>query len=99
VKRWRRGDPATGPRTAPAIDIDIEELVLEGFPNGERFRIAGAVEKELTQLFRAQGPPALWAKGGDFARLDCVAFKMNAGQREGTIGAQIARSIYGGRPR
>ena len=99
MKRWRRGDPATGPRTAPAIDIDIEELVLEGFPNGERFRIAGAVERELAQLLREQGPPALWAKDGDFSCLDGAKFEMKAGQREGTIGAQIARSIYGGRPR
>ena len=99
MKSRRRGPRTTEQRAASTVDIDIEELVLEGFPSGERFQIAGAVEQELAQLLREQGPTPLWAKDSDFSCLDGAKFEMKAGQSERTIGAQIARSIYRGWPR
>ncbi|GAX45682.1 hypothetical protein NIES4075_67030 [Tolypothrix sp. NIES-4075] len=77
------------------VELHIEELVLHGFERGDRHHISEAVQQELTRLF-AQGVPPSLAQGGEIGRLDGGGFEMTAGMQSGAIGAQIARSIYGG---
>jgi hypothetical protein len=78
------------------IEVNIEELVLHGFSPGDRYRIAEALEGELARLLANQGLPSRLAKGGDADRLDGKEFNLRQGSRAESIGAQVARSVYGG---
>ena len=81
------------------IDLHIEELVLDGFPPGDRHRIGAALERELARLLSEAGErglPATWAGGGEAARLDGGRFEMRPGTRPERMGAQIAQSVFRG---
>ena len=59
------------PPASPSFDLKIDELVLDGFPPGERFAIAAAFERELTRIlsgpaapFGAAGGPGGWMLAG-----------------------------------
>jgi len=86
-------------RAASRIDVEIDELALDGFESRDRFRIADAVERELARLLRAKGPPLSWMESGEIFRWEGNQFGMKTGQREETIGARIAELIYRGWPR
>jgi len=43
------------------IEVHIEELILEGFAPGDRWRVGAAVQEELGRLFSRQGVPPGWA--------------------------------------
>lgn len=78
------------------IELHIEELVLHGFSHSDRYRIGAAVELELSRLFTVQCTPSLLLKGGGYTHLDCGAFEIEPGSKPETIGAQVARALYGG---
>ena len=78
------------------IDLHIEELVLDGFPPGDRHRIGAALERELARLLGERGVPATWTGGGEAARLDGGKFEMRPGTRPERMGAQIAQSVFRG---
>jgi hypothetical protein len=79
----------------PPIHLHIEELVLHGFPSGDRHRIGDAVQRELTRLFtEGRTPPAL-AKSAEIDRLNAGSFQMTTARPEAT-GAQVARAVFGG---
>ena len=78
------------------VELHVEELVLDGFEPGDRYRIAQALQRELTRLFTAQGVPAGMAQGGEMASLDAGTFEMRPGAKAGTIGAHVAQAVYGG---
>ena len=79
------------------LELRIEELVLHGFEPGDRYRIGAAVERELTRLFAKQeGTPPSLARGREVARLDGGVFEVTPGSRAEVIGAQVARTVYGG---
>jgi len=78
------------------LELEIEELVLDGFPGADRDRIARAVHVELERLFAEGGVPASLEAGGDVARLDGGSFEAKSGSSSEEIGAQVARSLYGG---
>ena len=44
------------------IVIEIDELVLHGFPPGERYRIGEAVQAELVRILGERGLPGAWAE-------------------------------------
>jgi hypothetical protein len=79
-----------------SLELRIEELVLRGFAPEDRYRIAEAVEGELTRLFTKGGLPAWMHHGGDLAYLGGITFEAapDAGARD--IGVHLARSLYGG---
>lgn len=79
------------------IELHIEELVLHGFSQGDRYRIAEVVERELAQLFAEHGVPRSFSNGSEIERLDGGAFEMKQGSKAETIGSQVARAIYGGK--
>ena len=56
------------------IVIEIDELVLHGFPPADRHRIGEAVQAELARIFVERGLPAAWSGGGAAARLDGGSF-------------------------
>lgn len=78
------------------VRLRIEELVLEGFPPGDRYRITAAVETELARLFAEQGIPPGLAGGGTVPMLDGGSFDVAPHARTDQIGAQVAQAVYGG---
>lgn len=80
----------------PGIELYIEELVLEGFEQVDKRRIAEAVERELTHLFTQRGVPRSLADGGEISHLDGGIFQVAPDSRPETIGIKVAHAIYGG---
>ena len=80
----------------PNIDLHIDELVLRGFRNEDRYRIAAAVKTELVRQLTARGMAESMASGFSAARVDGGGFNTTPDAPAETVGAQIARSIYGG---
>lgn len=78
------------------IELHIEELLLHGFGNVNRYRIGEALKCELTRLFTEQNVPSLLSRSGNFRRLDSGTFNVPSGSKPEAIGAQVAQSIYGG---
>ncbi len=80
----------------PRIELHIEELVLEGFPPGDRHRIGVAVEAELTRLLEERGVPETLNSSGLIEGINGGSFEVAPGSRAERIGSQVARAVYGG---
>jgi hypothetical protein len=78
------------------VRLHIDELVLDGFPPGDRYRIAAAVEVELTRLFADQGVPPDLASGRAIPALDGGSFDVAPDARPDRIGGQVAQAVYRG---
>lgn len=76
------------------VTISIDELVLDGFPPGDRHRIAASVSAELARLVAERGVPAGLAGGGAGAPDMAVSIGALGGPER--TGAEVARAIYGG---
>jgi hypothetical protein len=79
-----------------ALKVRIGELWLEGFEPGDRFRIARAVEQELTRLLRARAPIGAFEEPRAVARASGGAFSFRADDPPQRIGAEIARATFRG---
>lgn len=77
----------------PRIEIEIGELVLDGFAPESRHRIGDALERELARLL-AERPISGELAGGE--RLDAGAFSMAPGASPEQLGAAIAGAVRGG---
>lgn len=86
--------------SGPNIELHIEELVLHGFERGDRYSIADAFERELVHLLAGQiaeqGLPSSLAHNAENARLDAGAIHIAPNSKPGSIGVQIAQTVYGG---
>ena len=80
----------------PSIELQIDKLILTGFPACDRSRIGAAVERELERLLSEEGLPAALGQGGEGQSLDGSSFDVRPNARPEAIGVQVARSIYGG---
>ncbi len=78
------------------IELHIEELILHGFSLSDRYRIAGAVEKELARLFVEQEVPSSLGRGGEFDRLDVGKIEVHSNTRPEKVGSRIAQAVYKG---
>jgi hypothetical protein len=81
------------PAPGPSIQLHIEELVLHGFSNGDRHRLAEAMQGELAQLLADPITRASLAAPRETARLDGGSFRVAANSKPEAIGAQVARSL------
>jgi len=81
---------------AQAIEVRINELVLDGFQPAARHRIGEAVERELTRLLSEQGAPEVLMRSKEMADLAGGSFPMNPRTEAESIGEQVARAVYGG---
>ena len=79
-----------------AVDLHIEELVLDGFNPGDRYRIGAAVEAELARLFAERGKAPSLARGGEMSSLDGGSFDVAPGAGPEGVGGQVAQAVYGG---
>jgi hypothetical protein len=86
----------SGFSTVPSVELHIEELVLNGFAPGDRYRIGDAVERELTRLFTEHGAPPAITHDLEIAHLNGGAINLKPGAKAETTGIQLARAIYGG---
>lgn len=77
------------------IELYIEELVLDGFEQVDKRRIAEAVECELKDLFTERGIPRSLADGGKINHLDGGDFQLAPDSRPETIGTRVAQAVYG----
>jgi hypothetical protein len=87
------GRPQPGPTE---VVVRIERLVLEGFAAHDRWRIASAVESELSRLLTERGLPPGLLEGGAVATIQADSFAPRAGSRPEAIGADVARAVYEG---
>lgn len=78
------------------IEITIDELVLHGFPPGDRDRIGEGLQAELARLFARERQPQAWIGRGDIPYLDGGRFQMAPGAGPETVGAQVAGAIHRG---
>ena len=78
------------------IELHVEELVLHGFSPADRLLIGQAVEHELARLIAERGASPSLARRGELAELDGGSFETQPGSGVETIGAQVARAVYGG---
>jgi hypothetical protein len=78
------------------ITVHIEELVLPGSEWSVRYRVADALEQELTSLI-AQ-PPALpiFSRNATIACVEAVLSEPASGVEAAERGGDLARSIYRG---
>lgn len=81
---------------ASEIELHIEELVLDGFADADRYRIGDMFERELSRLLSEQGVPSSLAASGVREHLDAGACRLGAGSTAEQIGAQVAQAVYGG---
>jgi hypothetical protein len=77
-----------------AIELDIEELVLDGFPASHRHFIRAAVERELTRLFAERGVPPTWNSDQAIPRLQGGSIALRPGTPPSAVGRQIAGALY-----
>jgi hypothetical protein len=78
------------------IRLHIDELVLHGFTPGDRYRIAEAVQGELSRMFLERGVPSALANGGNVGRVNAGSFSAGVAAKPETTGGQIAEAVYGG---
>lgn len=76
-----------------AVELHIEELILDGFPRRDRHSIGDAVERELSRLISEQG---LSASSLEVDHLNAGAFKASPNARPQALGTQIAGKVYRG---
>src|SRR5262249_32785150 len=82
------------PVVPAGVELQIEALVLDGFPPGDRFRIADALQNELARLLAAHGVPPALTRPGAVERLDGGAFEIDPVSQPDTVGVQIAQTVH-----
>ena len=78
------------------LELQIEDLVLDGFPAADKDRIGRALQAELERLFAEEGVPPSVEAGGSVATIDGGSFKVAPNASPEAVGAQVARAMYGG---
>lgn len=87
--------PLAASAAQPSVELDIEQLVLHGFPSQDRQGIAAAVQSELTRLIAERVPASLTTEAS-LGQLDAGDFQLSPNTRAETVGVRIAQSIYRG---
>ncbi len=90
----RTVQPEEGLPARHSVEVHIEELVLHGFAPGDRRRIAGAVEQELTRLIGEGGLPESFENPLVLERLNAGAFHVPAAAKAQATGTEIAKAVY-----
>ena len=80
------------------VNLNIERLVLEGFSlrPGEQLLVRASIERELSRLLSEGGVSPQLLSGGAVPRLAAGDMRLTGAESPKQIGAQIARSLYGG---
>lgn len=76
-----------------AVELHVEELLLQGFASRDRHQIADAMQQELGCLFLRLGPPTP-IPGGEAAAIDAGSFRVGIGEGPTAVGVQAANAVY-----
>jgi hypothetical protein len=79
-----------------SIDLRIDRLVLAGIPAGERFRIADAMNRELTRILSEQGFPFASHDSTVREHLDGGDISLERNGSSETLGNLVAQAVYRG---
>jgi hypothetical protein len=82
--------------TPAMVRLRLGELVLHGFPHGDRHRIADALRNELARCFAERGVPERIARGESPPELDAGAFEVPKGACAEEVGRRVAQALYRG---
>jgi hypothetical protein len=74
--------------------LQIDALVIEGYPASQRWLIASAVESELGRLLAERGLPPALRNGGTIPTIATDGFRPRPIDRSEAIGAKVAHAIY-----
>jgi hypothetical protein len=77
-----------------SVELNIDELRLEGFRAADQYVIAEAMQSELSRLLGQRGTPELVGQSKSVDRLDAGAIRVGAETRPGATGREIARHIH-----
>jgi hypothetical protein len=88
------GGRAPRARPAAAIEVHVEELILEGFPPMDRQQVGEAVRREVLRLLE-EGLPAGLAAGRAIDRVDAGWFEPPS-MHPAAIGTALARAVHQG---
>jgi hypothetical protein len=80
----------------PDIELNIDELVLDGFDSLDGSEVKLAVESALSRLLAERGVPPSLASGGLIPSAAGREFDVPSGSDASAIGGHIAEAIYGG---
>lgn len=81
---------------SPNIDLNIDQLILQGFSKRDAFYIGQAMRQELTRLIQESDLPPGFNANAHFARLNAGSITVAAGAKPEFVGRQIAASVYAG---
>ncbi len=76
------------------IEVHIEELILHGFAQADRWRIGDALENELRVLLAAHGVPRAWLSNP--ARVQTASIPSASLTKPVPAGSEIAGAVYRG---
>ena len=85
---------STRRRPPRAIDLHIQELVLDGFPSGDQYTIREAMERELGRLLSTLGLPSPDASIRTLDAIDAGSFRLPPGSRPSVVGQEIGLTVY-----
>jgi len=80
----------------PSIELHIEELVLHGFPSGDRYAVGDAVGRQLAQLLGEQGVLSSLLSEGTTDEIRGASFNTPHNAKAHAIGRQIGQAVYQG---
>lgn len=80
----------------PSVEINIDELILHGFSPADRNKIGEALRSELARLIIEKGIPAGFSEGINIGEMNGGTFKVPKNKHARAVGANVAKSIYGG---
>jgi hypothetical protein len=77
------------------VRVEIGALVLDGIEPRDRRAVAHAAERELERLLGERGLPAMLSAGGEHRVLQGQALELARGEDGASLGAGVARAVYG----
>jgi hypothetical protein len=82
--------------TQPNLELQIDELVIDGLPHLNRAQLGAIVQQELARLFAERGVPQALHRSHIAPSLDGGSIAVQPGASTVTVAAQIAQAVYGG---
>ena len=76
------------------IELNIEELVLNGFEDVENDRLVEIIQRELSRLLTEEGVPPALAQGRALPDLLAPDFNFAPETSADAMGNQMAQAIY-----
>jgi len=80
----------------PHLELQIDELVIDGLADIDRAQLGAAVQEELARLFTERGIPHNLQQNSTRLTLDGGTITVQPGAPSSVVGRQIAGSLYGG---